>query len=443
MRAESFRRGVRVARALLLGALLVPALSGCGLFSDEEILEGERIPLRAPTDDAGGATIRQPPPPPVANADWTQTNGAPSHNSGHLAAPTSLRRAWARDIGAGGGDEAAITSAPIVVGGTVYALDAAATVIAVDGGSGTERWRRSLAVEGERGEDGFGGGLAFDGGRLFAATGFGEVLALDPASGEILWRRRFGAPFRAAPAAERGMVVAVSRDNLAVALAGESGELRWRMQAASADAGILGGASPAISTPLAVLPFTSGELTAVHVGNGRRLWTAVLSGGRRGVAGAAITDVAGDPLIIGPYVVAANHSGRMLAVEARSGERAWTRSIGARRPLWGAGDTIYLVSDDARLMRLSARDGATLWSVQLPAFRKPAKRKGPIEYSGPVLAGGRVLVSDSLGNLIAFDGETGTEVERARLEGGALTGPVVAGGTIYVLSDKGVLHAFR
>ena len=56
-----------------------------------------------------------------------------------------------------------------------------------------------LSPEGEKGKEGFGGGLAADGGMIFATTGFGEIIAVSATSGEILWRQSFGAPFRAAP----------------------------------------------------------------------------------------------------------------------------------------------------------------------------------------------------------------------------------------------------
>lgn len=425
-----------------LAALLV--LSGCGWFDDEEILEGERIRIR-PDASVISATepVVRPLPEPERNGEWTQTNGSATHNLGHLAGPASLDRAWTADAGAGGGSRADITGQPIVVGGSVFTLDAEAVLTAFDAGSGARRWQVSLTPEGERSGGGFGGGLAADGGRIYAATGFGEVLAVDPASGEIFWRKSFGAPFRAAPAAARGVVVAVTRDNRAVGLAGDDGRVLWRLQAAATDAGFLGGASPTIAGEIAVLPFASGELLAVSAESGRRAWSAVLTGGRRGLARAAITDITGGPVIVGPLVVAANQSGRMAAIDGRNGERVWTRGIGSGAPIWAAGDTIFVVSDDANLMRLSARDGSTLWAAELPAFRNPDKRKDAIAYSGPVLAGGRVLITDSRGNLRAFDGQTGAEASGAELDGGSLTGPVVAGGTLYVLTDRGTLMAFR
>ena len=440
---------LRPVRSLALGLIALTALAGCGVFGDdEEILEGERIRLRAaPAVTASAEALAVPLPPAQPNTEWTQTNGTSSHNLGHLAGPGSLSQIWTGDAGEGSSDDGAITSAPIVVGGNIYTLDAGSNVTSFSAGSGARQWRISLAPEGESGTEGFGGGLAADGGTIFATTGFGEVLALNAASGEILWRQSFGAPFRAAPAASQGLVVAVTRDNRAVGLDGATGKLRWRMQAASSDAGILGGASPAIAGRLVALPYASGELVGVDGATGRRMWSAVLGGGRKGLARSAITDVSGDPVMVGPYVVAANQSGRMIAIDARSGQRVWTRNLGSASPIWAAEDTIFLVSDDAKLMRVSARDGRTLWANQMPAYEDPEDLEDPISYSGPVLVSGRLLLTDSLGNLLSFDAQSGAaqagERAGARIDGGSLTGPVVANGTVYVLSDNGTLHAFR
>lgn len=423
---------------------VLAALSACSLFDEEEHLEGERISIRADSTDSIPAVAEVVPlPEPQTNADWTQTNGAPSHNLGHLSGPVTLSQAWSADAGTGSSSDGAITSAPIVVGGTVYTLDAAAGLSAFDAGSGARRWNVSLAPEGERGEEGFGGGIAADGGTIFAATGFGEILAVHAESGEILWRQGFGAPFRAAPAARGGLVVAVTRDNRAVGVDASTGKVRWRQQAASSEAGYLGGASPAFAGPMVILPYASGELVAAETLSGRRLWSAVLSGGRKGLARSAITDVSGDPVVAGPFVVAANQSGRMIAIDARNGQRAWTRNIGSAAPLWAAGESIFLVSDDAMLMHVSARDGRTLWAKQLAAYEDPDDREGAISYSTPVLVNGRLILTDSEGSLFSYDANTGVGESVASISGGSVTGPVVANGTVYVLSDDGALIAFR
>lgn len=431
----------KLIRSLVAGLTLAGLLAGCSYFDSEEKLEGDRIHIRdARTADQNKATEAATAlPAPQSNSEWTQTNGTSTHASGHLSGPSAPTLVWSADIGTGG----AITGAPIVVGGRVIAMDAGAHVSAFETGSGNRVWRADLTPEGEDGEDGFGGGLAADGGRIFAATGFGEVLAIEAGSGAILWRFKAQAPFRAAPAAFGGTVVAVTRENEAVALNAEDGQLLWRVAGVASAAGSLGGASPAIAGELVVIPFGSGEVVGVQRSTGRQAWSAVLGGTRRGLARGSIADVTGDPVIVGRVVVAANQSGRMIALDGQTGRRGWTRTLGSTGPLWAAGTSLFVMSDSGLLARISLTNGKTVWSTQLPAFRYPEDREDAIPYSGPVLAGGRIYVTDGLGNLFSFDPATGEQGATVDLSDGSTTGPVVAGGTLYVLSDNGVLQAFR
>jgi outer membrane protein assembly factor BamB len=148
-------------------------------------------------------------------------------------------------------------------------------------------------------------------------------------------------------------------------------------------------------------------------------------------------------VIAGIGVFAANLSGQMVAIDGRSGRRGWLRTLGATNPAWPVGATLFLLDDDARLMRLASATGQTIWSTQLQAYEDPDDRDEAIAYGGPVVAGGRVFVTSSEGEVLVFDPETGTEETRLRLPDGASTGPVVAGGTLFVLTDAARLVAFR
>lgn len=327
--------------------------------------------------------------------------------------------------------------------GRVYVLDAAAQVSAFDASTGSVAWRTDLAPEGEDGADGFGGGLAAAGELVFATTGFGEVVALDINTGEIIWRYKATAPFRAAPAIERDVVVAVTRDNRALAINANAGSLIWRIDGISSEAGLLGGASPAIQGRLAVLPFGSGEVVGADVVSGRQAWSAVLGGARRGVARAAIADVTGDPVIVGRIVIAANQSGRIVAIDGRTGRRGWTRSVGSTGPIWAAGDSIYLVTDDSALVRMTIQGGQTIWRQPLPAFEDEEDREDPIAYSGPVLISGQLWITSSRGEMLAFDAANGEARGVIDIAAGTTTGVAMAGRTMYVLSEGGTLEAFR
>ncbi|MEM7177396.1 MAG: PQQ-binding-like beta-propeller repeat protein [Pseudomonadota bacterium] len=426
----------------LFGALLV--LSACGFFDDEERLEGERIKLRSSErQEAPGNVIRRPLASARPISNWTQTNGRSTHNSGNIQGPIAPNIAWRADAGTGNSDEGWITSPPIAVDGRVITLDADARVRAFDATSGTEIWETSVALDEEDGEEGFGGGLAAEGQTIFVTTGFGEVLSLDAASGEIGWRVRFDAPFRAAPSVSNGIVVAVGRDNQSYALGGSNGERLWRDQGVGADAAFLGGSTAAISGGLVILPYSSGEMVALDIGTGRPIWSAVVTGGRRGLARSSITDITGDPVVAGPFVLGANQSGRLIAINGRNGARVWTRGIGSNRPLWPVEDTMFVVSDLAELTRVDLRDGSTLWKTPLPAFEDAEDREDPITYSGPVVVAGKVILTDNLGNLWSFDAVSGEGSVILELPEGSRTGPIIAGNTIYVLTDDADLLALR
>lgn len=430
-------------RAGLAAAAILAAVGGCSVFEEDEvILEGERIPVRAtPADRTAAAGAAEPLTQPVANADWTQVNGSPTHVMGHLAAPAGLSRAWSVDIGAGGDG---LTATPVVAEGRVYTLDAAAQVSAFST-SGQNSWRVDLTPEGEDSDDGFGGGLAYDSGMLYAATGFGEVVALRPGSGEIVWRQKLSAPVRSAPAAAGGIVVAVARDNTALGFAGEDGRVLWRVAGASStSAGVLGGASPAITQGgSVVLPFASGEIIAARIANGQRIWGDVISGGRRNFARAVISDISADPVVQGAIVIAGNQSGQLVAIDGRTGRRGWVREFGARNAVWMDGVSVFLISDNAELRRLTGNDGASVWTTTLEEYRDPDDREDAIAYGGPVLAGGRLLVTSSEGEVLSFDPATGAQVASVAVSG--LTGltPVVAGNTVYVITSNGGLTALR
>ena len=71
------------------------------------------------------------------------------------------------------------------------------------------------------------------------------------------------------------------------------------------------------------------------------------------------------------------------------------------------------------------------------------KKTGPIGYTGPILAGNRLIVASTQGALIFADPATGTVQGQTDVGESVSLSPVVAANTLYVLDDRGRLHAFR
>ncbi|MEI9900411.1 MAG: PQQ-binding-like beta-propeller repeat protein [Hyphomicrobium sp.] len=62
--------------------------------------------------------------------------------------------------------------------------------------------------------------LAVDGGRLYAATGYGNVVAVDPQNGKVLWEKQLEAPVRSSPTAVGDKVYVLSLDGRFFCFAG-------------------------------------------------------------------------------------------------------------------------------------------------------------------------------------------------------------------------------
>jgi outer membrane protein assembly factor BamB len=447
------------------------ALAACG--PRERPLEGERLDLRAlgtPAVDApldasaaaeaaavpAGAPPRRSPdapenralpislPAPVVNEEWTHRNGGPAHRGPHAALSAAPQRIWAVPIGAGNSRRGRITADPVVAGGRIFTLDAAATVSAVST-AGQILWQRDLTPASDRAEDASGGGLAYGGGRLFVTSGFGSLTALDPATGALLWTQRLDAAATGAPAVAGDLVYVTARDSRAWAVRADTGRIAWQLEATPSPSGLLAGAGPAVTDRMVILPFGSGELVAALRDGGARVWGAAVAGQRRGRAYATIADISGDPVVDGRVVFVGNQSGRAAAFDLASGERLWTAAEGAYAPVWPEGGSAFLISDQAELVRLDAATGGRIWGVELPYWdtERERRRRAVWAHYGPVLAGGRLWVASGDGFLRAFAPQDGQLLAEIPLPGGAASAPAVAGGTLYVLSANGQLQAFR
>jgi outer membrane protein assembly factor BamB len=70
-------------------------------------------------------------------------------------------------------------------------------------------------------------------------------------------------------------------------------------------------------------------------------------------------------------------------------------------------------------------------------------KRGQIDYSGPVLAGNRLIVAGSNGVIVNVDPITGNFQSQTRVRAGVSLPPVVANSTLYILDDNATLYAFR
>ena len=443
----SWHRSLRLFAVLLL--LLV---AGCDWIESilpsrkKPPLPGERIAVMVNEHDLEAdprvADLRVMLPRPYTNAAWPETGGVPTHAMYHLSLAAAPAKAWQVDIGDGSEKGRKLLTRPVVADGRVFAMDIDFEISAYRADTGERLWHHDAKVP-KADREAFGGGLAYNAGRLYVTTGFGDVLALEADTGKVVWKQSLSGPMRAAPTVSGGQLYVVTIDNQLNVLDADSGEKKWTHTAISESAGLLGGGSVAIEGSTVVVPYSSGEVFAMRAENGRVVWSDNLTALRRIDAMASLAHIRGSPVIDRGVVYAISHSGRIVAIDQRSGARIWERSIGGVDMPWVAGEFIFVLSNENELYCLTRQGGRVRWVQPLPRYENPKKKKDLIRWSGPVLAGDRLVLTGSHGEVMTVSPYTGEPLGRMSVPDGILMPPVVAKDTIYFLTDDADLIAYR
>lgn len=136
-----------------------------------------------------------------------------------------------------------------------------------------------------------------------------------------------------------------------------------------------------------------------------------------------------------------------LAIKA-----SWTRKLGDGNAALGLrqrpaieGDRLYVSNDEGRVLALDANSGDTLWDSEVVKTGKQGSRvffwrRKAIDgglTGGPGVGNGLVVAGGRNGEIVALDAETGAERWRARATSEVITAPLVTPDRIVVRSNDG------
>ena len=444
---------IKIDRRLLVLApamLAVLATGGCNTLKGKKprtAVLGERIPILTSENDAAVepsiADVQVLLPTATPNDTWSQPGGNSAKSMGHLALAAAPSRAWeARITGVTKAER--LGAAPVISGGTLYAMDTSATVHAFDAATGAKRWSVSLGADGKKqGRIVFGGGVSVDGAMLYATNGLGDVAALNAADGKIVWKKRPGGPLRGAPTIAGGSIYVMSQDNQIYALNTADGATQWNEAAAVQTAGVFGVAAPAVAQASVVAGFSSGDLVAYRYENGRTLWGDALSRTSVNTSVSTLSDIDADPVIDGGRVYAIGQGGRMVSLELVTGQRIWELNAAGISTPWVAGEWVFVVTDEARVLCVARATGKVRWVAQLQRYHKNKAKNGPVSWTGPVLAGDKLILVSSEGEIAYVSPTDGHVISTASVGAPVFLSPVVANSTLYVLDNSGRITAFK
>lgn len=435
-------------RQFLVFALVVGS-TGCGAGflgekETEERLKGKRISINYLKSDliadkrVENVTIVLP--YPKINNTWLKQGGNPTNSMHHLSLGDTPQKIWDVKAGVGSSDDSVLLASPIIINQKVFVLDANGTLKAFNLADGSLIWEQSLKPA----ENSvYSGAIASDSKFIFVTLGSGELVCIKSSDGSEVWRASIKSPLRGGANVVDDRVYVVTIDNKTLSFSAKTGQRLWTHSGASEAAALIGGGSPAVKNDVVVVSYSSGEIFGLKAETGRVFWADHL-GADNGLNGIAqITDINGNPVIDRGLVFNISNSGRLLATELKTGGRIWERSISGANTPWIAGEFIFVISNEGQIICLTRKSGLIKWVTQMPMFESPEDKEGIIKYVGPIMVGDRLILASSRGEIYSLSPYKGTILGKVNVSGSVYISPVVAGQTLLVLSDSGVLTAFR
>jgi outer membrane protein assembly factor BamB len=235
----------------------------------------------------------------------------------------------------------------------------------------------------------------------------------------------------------------MSQDNQIFAINTADGAVQWQEAAAVQTAGVFGVAAPAIAQATVVAGYSSGDLVAYRYENGRTVWGDTLSRTSVNTSVSTLADIDANPVIDQGRVFAIGQGGRMVSLELVTGQRIWELNVAGLSTPWVAGEWVFVVTDEAKLLCIARATGKVRWVSQLQRYRKNKSKNGPVTWTGPVLAGNRLILASSEGQLAYVGAGDGKVQGTQELGAPVFLPPVVAGNTLYILDNSGRVSAFR
>ena len=338
-----------------------------------------------------------------------------------------IKRLWSSKIG-GASEFLLVGLRPASDGNSIYAASQDGKVVAIDPDSGKKRWKSDLEIE-------LSAGPAASEDVVVVASKDGFVILLDAKSGAERWRTYIGGETLARPLIKDDAVVVQSIDNRLRALSIYDGKQRWEVEQSMPLLTVRGASSPLLIGSRVVAGFDNGRLLAVNAGTGDIEWDSMLSlpTGRSDLD--RLSDIDGSIAVVGQDIFAGGYHGRIASIASESGQVLWSREISTHVGVAADWNSVYTARDDGEVIALARNNGADTWRNDDLLRRDPTL---------PVPFHTTVVVGDFEGYLHFFSSIDGDPVARLRFGRKAITSqPLVVANRLYVQSDDGTLAAFE
>lgn len=356
--------------------------------------------------------------------NWSGTFANERNNRPHVKMSKSPKLIHSVPIGQGITNSALTLSGPVVVSNTIYTLDSDFVLQATGLKSRKSLWRKKLAdiqntsvksISLTRNKD-----------RLYAVAGNGLIVAVD-FKGKEIWRKDLNAILRSSVTVDKGLLYVSSVDNHFFVLDIKKGDILWQHNEEATTTNFFGVGTPAVADSIVIVPTTKGRVNAFDTATGVMLWSDNLWRGKTNNPLLDMTHITAAPVIDNRAVYLVGNAGKTGAYRLSDGTPIFTVGIGGRETPIISGETLFLLSNQNKLIALNKQRGSKYWETDVDKGRT---------WFGPMLLNEELVLTSSEGDIVFYNAKTGQEIRREKQEK-LIGAPVFAKDTMLLLTKQG------
>ncbi len=220
-------------------------------------------------------------------------------------------------------------------------------------------------------------------------TRSGQVVAIDLKNKSILWQKALPSSSLAPALVGDNRAIISANDGVIYALDLQTGEQVWQFSTQTPNVSVRGAAKPLrLDSDVALFGMADGRIHAISPQTGRPFWTRRIGQAVGGSQVHRMSDVDGQPLVVGTHLYVASYSGQLAGFDMTTGQTMFVSPLASTKSLTAQGSLVVGSSIDGDVVAFDRITGEKAWQNSDLKYR---------QLTNPVTVGAYVAVGDAEG----------------------------------------------
>ena len=274
---------------------------------------------------------------------------------------------------------------------------------------------------------------------IYVADNIGFVYLVNFTTGEVVWKKNFGIPFKSRFKVYNNKIFIVDQDNRMLCLDTKDGSIIWNILTIKTFIKSIDLLGLAISEKgYLIFSNSAGDVIKANISNGGVQWSmnSLISKSTFDSDFFKASDI-----VIDKEVAIFSNISSTFSLNLDGGYVNWISKVTSSHTPIIDGNNIFLITDKGYFVNLDKRNGKILWSTNI--FKVLKKKLQKTYISGFILGSDKIYITTLNGYLITCSALTGKVENKKRIASSINSAPIIINGELYVLTAKSRILGFR